>query len=92
MLAHIIIKYFSEKFIKIISYTMNILNFKTIKKQEAHGPRFAHLSDSHCRHADVMQHFSNPIIATNENIIIWAVLSFEEEYMGLTVNGAWSFE
>ena len=47
---------------------------------------------SHCRHADVMQHFSNPIIATNENIIIWAVLSFEEEYMGLKVNGAWSFE
>ena len=46
---------------------------------------------SHCRHADVMQHFSNPIIATNENIIIWAVLSFEE-YMCLTVNGAWSFE
>ena len=39
-------------------------------KQEAHGPQFAHLSDSHCRHADVMQHFSNPIIATNENIII----------------------
>ena len=47
---------------------------------------------SHCRHADVMQHFSNPIITTKENIIIWAVLSFEEEYMGLTVNGAWSFE
>ena len=23
---------------------------------------------SHCRHADVMQHFSNPIMATNENI------------------------
>ena len=46
---------------------------------------------SHCRHADVMQHLSNPIIATNENIIIWAVLSFEEEYMGLTVNGAWSW-
>ena len=33
---------------------------------------------SHCRYADVMQHFSNPIIATNEKIIIWAVLSFEE--------------
>ena len=47
---------------------------------------------SHCRYADVMQHFSSPIIATNENIIIWAVLSFEEVYMGLTVNGAWSFE
>ena len=47
---------------------------------------------SHCRHADVMQHFASPIIATNENIIIWTVLSFEEEYMSLTVNGAWSFE
>ena len=62
-------------------------------EQEAHGPRLAHLSDiSHCRYADVMQHFSNPIIATNEKIVIWAVLNFEEEYMGLTVNGAWSFE
>ena len=47
---------------------------------------------SHCRHADIMQHFSNPIIATNKWIIIKAVLSFEEEYMGMTVNGAWSFE
>ena len=48
---------------------------------------------SHCRYADVLQHFSNPITATNEKIIIWAVLSFEEEYyLGLTVNGAWSFE
>ena len=25
--------------------------------QKAHGPRFAHLSDSHCRYAGVMQHF-----------------------------------
>ena len=25
---------------------------------------------SHCRYADVMQHFSNPIIATNERTII----------------------
>ena len=45
----------------------------TIRSPEWHG---------HCRHADVMQHFSNPIIATNENIIIWTVLSFEEDYMG----------
>ena len=34
-----------------------------------------------------MQHFSNPIITTNEKkIIILAILSFEE-YMGMTVNG-----
>ena len=59
-------------------------------KQEAHGPRFAHLSD--IATAD-MQMLCNiyPILSTNENIIIWAVLSFEEEYMGLTVNGAWSW-
>ena len=47
--------------------------------------------------------FSNPVIAINERIIIWAVLGFEEEecvffiiiillYMGMTVNGAWPFE
>ena len=67
----------------------------TQKSIKTRGPRATIRSPewhSHCRHADVMQHFSNPIIATNENIIIWAVLSFEEEYMGLTVNGAWSFE
>ena len=30
--------------------------------------------NSHSRYADVtgMQHFSNPVIATNESIIIWA--------------------
>ena len=66
------------------------LDFSNLK-QEAHGPRFAHLSD--IATAD-MQMLCNifPILSTNENIIIWAVLSFEEEYMGLTVNGAWSFE
>ena len=30
-----------------------------------------------------MQHFSNPIISSNEMIIIWVVLSNEEEYMDL---------
>ena len=34
---------------------------------------------SHCRYADVVQHFSNPVIVTNEKIIIWVVLDFEEE-------------
>ena len=71
------------------------LKKKNKKKTKTRGPRATIRSPewhSHCRHADVMQHFSNPIIATNENIIIWTVLSFEEEYMGLTVNGAWSFE
>ena len=65
------------------------------KKKTPRGPRATVRSPewhSHCRHADVMQHFSNLIIATNENIIIWAVLSFEEKYMVLTVDGAWSFE
>ena len=51
---------------------------QTIKdKKKTRGPRATIRSPewhSHCRHADVMQHFSNPIIATNENIIIWAVL------------------
>ena len=55
----------------IISLPMSLNGSGELKKkQEAHGPRFARLSDSHCRHADVMQHFSNPIIVTNENIII----------------------
>ena len=35
----------------------------------------------HCRYADAMQHFSYPIITTKEKIIIWVVLSFEEEYI-----------
>ena len=46
-----------------------------------------------------MQYFSNPVIATNERLIISAVLGFEEEecvfiiiiilpYMGMTVNGS----
>ena len=66
--------------------------YENIIKQEAHRPRFAHLSDIATADMQMLCNiFSNPIIATNENII-WAVLSFEEEYMGLTVNGAWSFE
>ena len=76
---------------KVIKFSMK----GTRKEHKTRGPRATIRSPewhSHCRHADVMQHFSNPIIATNENIIIWTVLSFEEEYMGLTVNGAWSFE
>ena len=46
-----------------------------------------------------MQHFSNPVIATKEMLIIWAVLGFEEEcvvffiiiilpYMCMAVNEA----
>ena len=36
-----------------------------------------------------MQHFSNPVIATNEKII----LIFKKNIIyGMTVNGAWSFE
>ena len=52
-----------------------------IKKQEAHGPRHAHLSE--IATADVIQHFPNPAIATNERIIIWAVLGFVEEELFL---------
>ena len=82
-------------------------------KQEAHGPRFAHLSDTAT--AD-MQMLCNifPILSSQlmkissfEQFLIclsgrWRVtliewylatlIGFEEEYMGLTVNGAWSFE
>ena len=36
-----------------------------------------------------MQHFSNPVIATNEKIIL--ILKKNIIY-GMTVNGAWSFE
>ena len=53
-----------------------------------------------------MQHFSSPVLATNESIIIWTGLGFEEvgviiiviiiiivlPYMGMTVNEAWPFE
>ena len=47
------------------------------------GPRATGRSPEwhcHCRYADVMQHLSNPVIATNEKIII-LVLNFEEEYI-----------
>ena len=36
---------------------------------KAHGPELTHSSEihcSHCRYADVMQHFFNPGIATND--------------------------
>ena len=73
----------------------NLLLLTMVLGKLTRGPRATIRSPewhSHCRHPDVMQHFASPIIATNENIIIWTVLSFEEEYMSLTVNGAWSFE
>ena len=47
------------------------------RKKEQEGPWAMACSpewNSHCRYADVMQHFSNPVIAINERIIIWAVL------------------
>ena len=57
-------------------------------KQEAHGPRVAHLSD--IATAD-MQMLCNifPILSTNEKIIL--ILKKNIIY-GTTVNGAWSFE
>ena len=76
-------------------YWDTLMPYHTGPKTWTRGPQATARSPewhSHCKHADVMQYFSNPIITTNEKNIIWAVLSFEEEYMGLTVNGAWSFE
>ena len=66
---------------------------KNKKKQEAQGPQLAHLSELATADMQMMQIiFSNPVIATYERIIIWAVLWFEEEcvlpYMGMTVDGA----
>ena len=60
----------------------NTWNFKTYslkinKEQEAHGPQLSHLSE--IATADVMQDFFDPFIASNERIIIWAVLGFEEK-------------
>ena len=52
-------------------------------EQEAHGPWVAHLSD--IATADVMQHFSNPVIATNEKIIL---ILKKNIIHGMTVNGA----
>ena len=46
---------------------------------------------SHCRYADVMQHFSNPVIATNEKIIIEAVLNLKNIH-GMPINWVWSIE
>ena len=62
-------------------------------KQEAHGPRFAHLSD--IATAD-MQMLCNifPILSSQ----LMKISSFEQflvlkkNIWGLTVNGAWSFE
>ena len=51
--------------------------------RETRGPRATGRSPewhSHCRYADVMQHFSSPVIAANEKINLQAVLNFEEKY------------
>ena len=62
-----------------INFNFNFYCFITIflliqlQKWKTRGPRAtAHSSEwqSRCRYADVMQHFSNPIIATNEWINI----------------------
>ena len=56
-------------------------------------PQLAHLSDIATADMQMLCNiFANPINASNEKIIIKAVLSFEDEYMGMTVNEAWSFE
>ena len=45
------------------------------RKNPTHSPKWY----SHCKCANVIQHFSNPVSATNERIIIWAVLGFEQK-------------
>ena len=65
-----------------------------MEKQEAHGPRLARLIDIATAEmqmlCNIFQILSSQLM--KKKIIIWTVLNFEEEYMGLTVNGAWSFE
>ena len=74
------------------SYQDILLTRKVWKKKNTRGPRATVRSPewhSHCRHADVMQHFSNPIIATNEISFeqflvlknIWAWQSMEHDYL-----------
>ena len=46
---------------------------QSIVKEKTRGPRATGRSPeqhSYCRYADVMQHFFNPVIPTNEKIII----------------------
>ena len=47
-------------------------NWEELRGQEAHGPRAAHLSDTATADMQmfVTQHFPNPVIATNEKIIL----------------------
>ena len=64
------------------------------KKQEAHRPRLAHLSE--IATAD-MQMLCNifPILSLQlmkGSSFKLFLVCFEEEYLGMTVNGAWSFE
>ena len=75
---------------------------RKIKDKLTRGPRSTARSpewNSHYWYADVTQYFFlNPVIATNERIIIWAVLGFEKEgcffyYFNFTIyrhNNGWS--
>ena len=55
-------------------WVLHIISLRqTFDPNLTRGPRATGRSPewhSHCRYADVMQHFSNPVIATNEKIII----------------------
>ena len=64
-----------SKLIKLCFISLkNLLPFRMfLNKIKTRGPQATGRSPewhSHCRYADVMQHFSNPVIATNEKIII----------------------
>ena len=59
-----------QRFCALVVKEMLIKIYK-IYKQEAHGPPFAHLSDIATADMQMLCNiFSNPIIPTNENIII----------------------
>ena len=59
---------------------MQPIHFVGKTKQEAHGPRLAHLSEIATPDMYLLCNiFFNSVIATNERIIIQADLGFEEE-------------
>ena len=77
------ISWFSRTRVKKETKKTNKQNSRTRvkKKQEAHGPRVAHLSDIATADMQMLCNiFSSPVIAANEKINLQAVLNFEEEY------------
>ena len=75
--------------------------FNKSRKQEAHRPQHAHLSE--IATADMHMLCNIFFLILSLQLMKWAVLGFEEEecffliiiilpYMGMTVNGAWPFK